>query len=250
MVSTACIGASCGISACTAAEREHERGGDDPRRPGLHLELAVEQRQPRGASALEVGGLVHQARVALPGLLAGLLLLLGDHRLEHEPVVLLVEARADLLADALELGLAAQLDLVQECGELVGDDPAGRLLLGSARATAAPGLAIDRVGQRRRDAVEVRRRPGGFDRAVLVDVGVAEAARDRRVSVASTISSMTPTSRRGSCTAGETSTVPRSSVRCQRSMVWSVTASCSGWPGASSSARAPVVVERRARCRM
>jgi hypothetical protein len=49
---------------------------------------------------------------------------------------------------------------------------------------------------------------------------------------------MTPTSRRGSCTTGETSTAPRSSVRRQRATVSSVTASCSGWPGASSSARA------------
>ena len=68
--------------------------------------------------------------MALAGLLAGLLLLLGDHRLEHESVVLLVEALRDLLADAVELGLAAQLDLVQERWELVGDDPARCSFLG------------------------------------------------------------------------------------------------------------------------
>ncbi len=64
------------------------------------------------------------------GFLAGLLLLLGDHRLEHEPVVLLVQALRDLLAHALKLRLAAQLDLAQERRELVGDDPARGLLLG------------------------------------------------------------------------------------------------------------------------
>ena len=43
---------------------------------------------------------------------------------------------------------------------------------GSARA------AIDLGGQRGGDAVEVRRRPGGLDGAVLVDERVAEAPGD------------------------------------------------------------------------
>ena len=77
--------------------------------------------------------------MALLGLLAGLFLLLGDHRLEDEAVVLLVEATADLVAYAVQLGLAAQLDLAQEGGELVGDDPARRTLLGLAPARAARG---------------------------------------------------------------------------------------------------------------
>ena len=73
------------------------------------------------------------------GLLAGLLLLLGDHRLEDEPVALLIQAPRDLVAHAVQLGLAAQLDLAQERGDLVGDDPARRSLLGFAPARAAPG---------------------------------------------------------------------------------------------------------------
>ena len=144
----------------------------------MHLELSVEQRQARHAPALEVGRLVHQARVALARLLAGLLLFLGDHRLEHEPVVLLVEASSDLLADAMKLGLAAQLDLVQKRWELVGDDPARCSFLGLREPRKATG-GDHGVAQRSRDAVEVRRRPSGFDAAVLVDVGVAEAACDR-----------------------------------------------------------------------
>ncbi len=120
-------------------QRQHERRGDDPRRLGLHLELPVEQRKPRSAPALEVGRLVHQARLGLLGFLAGLLLLLGDHRLEDQPVALLIQAPLDLVAHLVQLGLAAQLDLAEVRRELVGDDPARRLLLGVAPATAVPG---------------------------------------------------------------------------------------------------------------
>ena len=85
--------------------------------------------------------------------------------------------------------------------------------------------------------------PAGLDGAVLVDVGVAEAARDggsgrvgdlldrrRRAGAA-----RRPSARPARC--------PRSSVAAKRAIVSSVTASCSGWPGASSSARAAVSVE-------
>jgi len=48
------------------------------------------------------------------GFFAGLLLFLGDHRFEDKPVVFLIEAACDLLADAVELGLAANLDLVEK----------------------------------------------------------------------------------------------------------------------------------------
>jgi hypothetical protein len=53
--------------------------------------------------------------VALTGLLAGLLLP-GRPSTRDEPVALLVQALSDLLAHAVQLGLAAQLDLARNAG--------------------------------------------------------------------------------------------------------------------------------------
>ena len=65
----------------------------------------------------------------------------------------------DVLADALELGLAAELDLGEELGEPVGGDPAGALC--SASASHGSSRAATTVAdERRRDAVQVGRRTG------------------------------------------------------------------------------------------
>ena len=78
----------------------------------------------------------------------------------------------------LELGEPARLDLGEVLGELVGDDPARRLVLGVRRATASARAASVAGTVGCGDAVEVGRRAGGRDGAEAVDVGVAEASGD------------------------------------------------------------------------
>ena len=186
-----------------------------------HLLLAVEELEAVLEPDFDLGRLLHQARLALAHLLAAPFLFGGDRRLADQAVDLVPQARLHLVPDAVQLGLAARPHLVQVLREPVGDQPARRLLLGVRRARGAARACSTAARRRGGDAVEVGRRPGGSYLAVLVDVGVAEAAPDRLRRSHRTTSSITPTSRRGASTLDETSTAPRSSAGWRSSVVLS-----------------------------
>ena len=73
--------------------------------------------------------------MGLLGFLAGLFLLLGDHRLEDEAVVLLIEAMLDLVAYAVQLGLATDRDLAEKAGSWLA------MIQLAARSSAWPATA-------------------------------------------------------------------------------------------------------------
>ena len=134
------------------------------------------------------------------------------------------------------------LTWAQKRWELVGDDPARRVLLGLSQPPKSAG-GDDIRRDRRRNTVQVRSGASGLHRGVLVDVCVAEAARDGRVGRVDDFLDdpdeqarfLKVWGRRGRCR-GRASSASGATVS-------SVTASCSGCPGASSSARASVSVE-------